>query len=429
MPPKENIGERVTQSQQCRILLSTSLVAFTVLGFVQSFGVFQAHYGRIEAVRDGVLQQDEMTRRALISSIGSLGNGGLVAVFGVFYYPHLPRIGRHIRTFCFVGTTFITFGLAMAAASHSIWVLFGCQGILVGLGSGVLNYILSPILPEYFPRRSGLAQGTMYAAAALGGTTFSFAITGLLEKVGTRSTLGILAVCSSVLLSVASALALPPRKFEKRSTEMVGWRAFKDPLFTSLALVNLIHPLTLAIPMTFGPAFSQALGTSVKQASYLLALNSGIGIPSRLGAGALADKIGHQNTLMIATAVYALATWALWLPSALTGKLGLYIGMSVCHGLINGVFNTVMNSAQKEMFGDEMYYPKNGAMTSIRGVGYVVGVPIAGALVSKVADKHLSGRDFTKPIVYTAALLTISFICLLNVRRIDAKNVGWKRAR
>ena len=210
---------------------------------------------------------------------------------------------------------------------------------------------------------------------------------------------------------------------------MIGWKAFKSPLFTSLALVNFIHPLTLAIPMTFGPEFAESLGLGVKQASYLLAINSGVGIPSRLGAGALADKIGHQNTLMIATGVYAFATWAFWLPSALTNNLGLYIVMSVCHGLISGVFSTVMNSAQKQMFGDEMYYPKNGALTSIRGVGYVTGVPIAGALVTNVADEYLRGEDFVKPIVYTGTLLTISFVCLLNVRRIDAGVGGWRWAR
>lgn len=89
-------------------------------GLSQSFGVFQAHYGRQEAVLNGVLQRDEMTRRTLVSSIGSLGNGGLVAVFGIFYYPYLPQLGRHIRTLCFVGTACVTLGLGTAAASRSV---------------------------------------------------------------------------------------------------------------------------------------------------------------------------------------------------------------------------------------------------------------------------------------------------------------------
>jgi MFS family permease len=266
-------------------------------------------------------------------------------------------------------------------------------------------------------------------AAALGGMTFSFANTALLESIGIRKTLYVLAGASAVTLSIASALALPPRKYERRDTSIVHWRTFKEPLFASLFLVNFIHPLTLAVPMAFGPEFAESLGVGMTQASYLLAINSGVGIPSRLGAGALADKIGHQNTLLIATGIYVLATWALWLPSALTNNVKLYIGMSVCHGLVNGVFNTVMNSVQKALFGDEMYYPKNGAMTTVRGIGYVVGVPIAGAMVRRVTADELSGGDFMRPIVYVGALLTISLACLLNVRRLDAIQSGWRWVR
>jgi hypothetical protein len=43
----------------------------------------------------------------------------------------------------------------------------------------------------------------------------------------------------------------------------------------------------------------------------------------------------------------------------------------------------VSNSAQKQQFGDEMYYPKNGAMTT------------------KLTDHELRGADFMRPIIYT----------------------------
>lgn len=61
-----------------------------------------------------------MTKRALISAIGSLGNGGLVAIFGIFYYPHLPQIGKYIRTLCFAGTFFVGLGMAAAVAAHNV---------------------------------------------------------------------------------------------------------------------------------------------------------------------------------------------------------------------------------------------------------------------------------------------------------------------
>lgn len=69
---------------------------------------------------EGVLRDNDLQERALISSIGSLGNGGIVAVFGILYYPHLPQIGRQIWTLCLFGTAFVTLGLATAAAGHDV---------------------------------------------------------------------------------------------------------------------------------------------------------------------------------------------------------------------------------------------------------------------------------------------------------------------
>jgi MFS family permease len=231
-------------------------------------------------------------------------------------------------------------------------------------------------------------------AAALGGMLWVFVLTKLLGCLGIRWTLGVLAIFSAVVLSIASTLALPPRTFATRHTHIVGWKTCLDPLFVSLAAVNFIHPLTLAIPMVFGPQFAESTGASTTQGSYLLAINSGVGIPGRLCTGWLADRIRHLNMPTIANAVYDFSIWLLWVSSAKLGNIGLYISMCVCHGLSNGVFNTVMASVQKTLFGAEMQYSKMGATTSIRGIAYVIGVPIAGALLSQVVDEDLRSDDF-----------------------------------
>jgi hypothetical protein len=98
------------------------VLILTYVGFTQAFGVFQAYYTRTEAATEGIIHYDELKSRALISAIGSLGNGGMVAVFAIFYYPHLPGIGMHIKSLCSVGTVCIVLGLATAAASHSVGI-------------------------------------------------------------------------------------------------------------------------------------------------------------------------------------------------------------------------------------------------------------------------------------------------------------------
>jgi MFS family permease len=235
-----------------------------------------------------------------------------------------------------------------------------------------------------------------------------------------------MSILSMCFLGASSYLAQPPRERQKRMTKPVGWVAFKNPTFTLLFITNLINPLTVAIPTTFGPEFSKALGFDVKMASIILAISSLVSIPSRFLMGFAADKVGQNNILFLATFVFALSTLVLWLPAAQTDNRAAWITYNVVYGCVFGVFSTVINSVQQGLFGHELYYPYNGALMSVRGVGYITGVPIAGALVTRVKDSKLHGDDFTRPIVYTGTLLAVSMFCLAGVRWLDARKNGWK---
>ena len=61
-----------------------------------------------------------MEARAGIATIGSLANGGIVALFGIVFCPRLPLIGQNIKSVCLVGVFMMTVSLATAAASTKV---------------------------------------------------------------------------------------------------------------------------------------------------------------------------------------------------------------------------------------------------------------------------------------------------------------------
>ena len=63
---------------------------------------------------------NEFSNRPLISSVGSLSNGGIVATFGAFYYPYLSQLGGYITSLCAVSTVLVVLGFAGAALSHNV---------------------------------------------------------------------------------------------------------------------------------------------------------------------------------------------------------------------------------------------------------------------------------------------------------------------
>lgn len=192
----------------------------------------------------------------------------------------------------------------------------------------------------------------------------------LLEHHGTRKTLGVLTGITSGLGITVSLAAQRPRRCAKRqATKMLHWETLKEPKFALLMAANLIHPLTFTTPMMFGPEFSHSLGFTATVASRLLATNSVVGIPGRLGFGALGDRLGQQNMLMLGMAVYTLSSWTVWLSADQTGNKACWITFIVFHGLVNGSYLTMINPVLKGLFGPERYYPINGAFSSVRGLG------------------------------------------------------------
>lgn len=126
-------------------------------GFTQAFGVFQTHYTSGAGISVAMMPAHEAKNRAAIGAIGSLGGGGIVALFGFFLTPLMANM-KSIRLIAFVGTFLFALGLGT-----EYWHLMLTQGILTGIGSGLLQYPLLNIAPEYFSKRGGKAMGLITA--------------------------------------------------------------------------------------------------------------------------------------------------------------------------------------------------------------------------------------------------------------------------
>ncbi|KAF2116660.1 major facilitator superfamily domain-containing protein [Lophiotrema nucula] len=199
-------------------------------------------------------------------------------------------------------------GLALTAGfGNNLGRLICFQGLVYGVGAGIVMSTLTPILPEYYTRRSGVAQGAAAAAAGLGGAVYSLSIRHMLYSLGPRKTLGILASTHFAINTTLSVIAKRPRKFEKRSIYVAKFANFREPKVSLMMLINFISSLAVMIPMCFGPEISNTMGFQGSAPSMILAGMSVLGVPSRLLVGVLADKMGHLNTFIAGTMAYTLS--------------------------------------------------------------------------------------------------------------------------
>jgi MFS family permease len=176
---------------------------FLILGIRFSSGVFyvailnEFGWGRAETA-------GAFSIAMLVHAFFAIVSGSLVDRFG-------PRILFPL------GATFLAIGLAAASRITVIWHLYLFFGVIMAIGTTTLSYAPHmSLIPKWFARRRGLASGVVLAGWGVGTMVLAPVIQVMIDTLGWRSALLILACI--VLVVVAPMTAL----FQRRSPGEVG---------------------------------------------------------------------------------------------------------------------------------------------------------------------------------------------------------------
>lgn len=206
--------------------------------------------------------------------------------------------------------------------------------------------VVSVTPAQYFSRKRGLANGIVYAAGGLGGTVISFALNGLIERIGTAWTY-------RVIGSITLATALPSAYLIKerapiRATPFIDRSLLRDKQFVVLFFAGALATFPLFVPPFFLPLYSKSLGLSSSAGAGLVAgfnFSSAVG---RLLLGLNADFIGPLNTLLVSLVVSAMSMLVIW---PISNSLGPLIAFVIINGVANGGFFAVMPTVVGAVFG------------------------------------------------------------------------------
>ncbi|KAG8688194.1 hypothetical protein FRC09_013054, partial [Ceratobasidium sp. 395] len=133
-------------------------------GWNLSWGVFQAYHS------SHFLRH---TPDATLSSVGAVQNA-LMAVVAFIAGKLGDRYGY--KPFIGTGCIIVFVGQLLASWCKDFWSIFLTQGVLQGLGCGLLLPMTFAIPSQWFRRHRGVATGIVIAGAALGGAVTSLVI-------------------------------------------------------------------------------------------------------------------------------------------------------------------------------------------------------------------------------------------------------------
>lgn len=341
----------------------------------------------------------------------------------------------------------------LASYSTELWHFWLTQGFLIGIAS-CLSYITAvTVTPTWYTRRRGLAMGIITSGTGFGGLVWAPSIRAMNAQLGYRIALRIngcaaiaaLFLCAAVLdwdeaskVRLKQENAAGQRSIAGSLSGIVNLRAAKSKAFAAQAFGTTFHGAAYYIPLFYYSSYAQTLDYSSTTGANFIAINNACNAVGKVVIGFVADRyIGRINALVLTTAIGALTTATLWIPSTLANGIGSSRGLFVAFLIFNGTFTSAYVSlfpaSLVEIFGPAQFASVNGLIYMLRGFACLVGTPIGGALIK--------GPSSGMPKAYWAtSTLTATFLCGAAVsmmwvwyearkKRKEVGQPGWQRWR
>ncbi|KAF9047236.1 major facilitator superfamily domain-containing protein [Rhodocollybia butyracea] len=272
------------------VVLGTSFSAFASFGFVNAWGVFQAYY-------EETLLKDHSP--STIAWIGSVQYA--LVLFPALFSGRLFDLGIFKLPFLAASILVVVCTILVGQCTH-YWQFFLCQGVAVGIGSGMIFGPSMAIIGQWFRKRRGLALGITAFGSGVGGTIFPIAVQKLIPRVGfpwTMRILGFILLFALTIPNLTLARRLPPENVAG------GWfnlSTFKNPPFFNIC--------SCSINWLSGTRYhAVAVGVSPEMAFYLISIANASSAFGRIVAGFMTDRIGALNFLASTTLTAAVLSF------------------------------------------------------------------------------------------------------------------------
>ncbi|KAG0227397.1 hypothetical protein BGW41_003833 [Actinomortierella wolfii] len=332
------------------VVLASFVVNFWAFGPNLTWGVFQEYHLRAGTFPGVTASQ--------LSWVGSIGTSAMFAV-GPFIAPMMRFIG--MRAVVAVGIFVCGAGYILASFSKQLWHLYLTQGLLFGLGGGVVFFSTIAVTTQYFLKKRGLANGLAVAGSGLGGLALAPLNRALITKVGVWWTLRILGICILAFMAAIFPFVRPRIKGVKKGP-IFDFGVFKLKGF--LPLIGCAFTVTFGylIPIFLIPTYAtREIGMTPTAAANLVSI---------------------KNEAMVIT-------------------------FMIFYGLFGGGFISVFPVATAQVVSVERLPPALGMLYFGNIFGNLLGTPIATAIINAMDGRYTGAMIFSAATPLVASLFAL----------------------
>ncbi|KAJ3853408.1 major facilitator superfamily domain-containing protein [Lentinula lateritia] len=375
------------------------LALFCTFGQMNAFGTFQAWYAT---------HQLNTLDASTISWIGSLQlwvfffSGGPI---GYIFDKYGPRMLMMVGTICYV------LSIMMTSISTQYYQYILSQGVLFGLGVGLLFYPSLSSVSTHFATYRATATGLAVAGSGLGGVVFPIMLQNLFERVGFGWATRISGLLCGVLCGIAVLTVTTSTSTNKAPAQLAGIKCLKEPRYMLLAAGGSLVALGCFVPYFYVVDYAQSLGISSHMAFVVLALMNAGGVFGRVAPAILSDSIGRFNLLAPTSFLAGLLILISWM---FARTLSTLIVFSILYGFFSGAFISVITPCVAQISDIREIGMRIGLMYSIISFPALIGGPIAGLILGFNHGSYNGMAIFAGTTMVAGSLLILGVKFLIN---------------
>ncbi|XP_048247137.1 monocarboxylate transporter 12-like [Haliotis rufescens] len=309
------------------------------------------------------------------------------------------------RTCVVVSGILMMIGFASSSLVTDIRMLFMTYAVVAGLGTGLAGTGAIVVLGYYFPENAAVAQGICVAGAGLGMFVHPVLVQYLLDTYGFHG--AFLITGGIVFHASATGMLMRPSEIErKKKRQFSGGGTLRSKIILLMCgdcagIVNVVKNISFLLfavsifcfalgastEYLFLPDFFMKEGSTFKDASFVISLSGTGSVISRILTGIASNDEDIGSAILHTSTAGIMAIFTLFVPlfqssSQLKNLYGFFLG------LYTGGVWVLMNTITLDILGLQNFATGVGVVMFFCGTGYLIGPPIAGAILEASGDYY-----------------------------------------
>ncbi|KAI4598857.1 hypothetical protein KJ359_002750 [Pestalotiopsis sp. 9143b] len=337
------------------------LLVFNGFGYFSSFGLFQSHWTEV-----------------LHSTQSDIAWVGSISLFLLFFLGTIsgPLMDRgHFRSILAVGCAFQILGAFSTSAVYTYWQLILAQGVVQGIGNGMLFTPCVALVSTYFTKNRAFALSLAACGAPIGGIIFPL-VSGNIGYPWTIRIFGFIMVLNTALIFTFGR----PRKFKKDKRPLIEPSAFKEPVYLLYAIGIFFTLWGLYIAYFYTSTYGRnVIGISATDSLTLVIILNAVGIPGRLIPAFVADRYFGPFNTMLPFVIGSSIMLLVWMRIDTAGGFYAFVSLyGVCSNAVQTLFPSTLSSLVKD---PSKMGQRVGMAFAIGSLACLTGPPLAGVLI------------------------------------------------